>query len=359
MKVKKMNASYLNFIESFSPENNIHASFIAFARQNLPTDLDKRIFDRMARKSGIVRRGSVLSCDDLDQDNKNAFYLLNNFPSTKKRMEKYNNSIDYVLSSVINKLSGKVDFLKITNIIITTCTGFSAPFIDLFLINKYKINESVERNVIGFMGCYAAINALRMADHIVRSNQNAKILIVNYELCTIHLQNSFDNLEKILSFMIFSDGCSASIVSSNKIGIRIDDFKTILFPKTEDLITWQIGDTGFDMHLSSRVPIELRTHLRNYLPLILKGAHKESIDLWAIHPGGQSILDAVEQGLDLTPDDLGPSREILAQNGNMSSATIMFVLEKMLKTRDASGLGAAMAFGPGLIAETMLFEKLD
>ena len=213
----------------------------------------------------------------------------------------------------------------------------------------------MERSIIGFMGCYAAINTLKLARHIVRSEPQARVLVLNLELCSLHLKETA-NLDQILSFLIFGDGCAASIVSAEPVGLALDSFRAVLVPDTRDLITWNIGDFGFDMVLSGQVPAAIQEALRSRGPEILEGAPVSSIDLWAVHPGGRSVLDAVERAFDLKPAALSPSRNILRRFGNMSSASVMFVLETMLKHSGRRLNGCAMSFGPGVIAETMLFH---
>jgi predicted naringenin-chalcone synthase len=212
----------------------------------------------------------------------------------------------------------------------------------------------MERSIVGFMGCYAAINGLKLARHIVRSEPKACVLVLNLELCSLHLKET-SNLDEILSFLIFADGCAASIVSAEPFGLAIDSFRAVLVPGTRELITWNIGDNGFDMFLSGQVPGTIQDALRGSAAEILDGAAISDIDLWAVHPGGRSVLDAVERALALKPVALAPSRRVLRTFGNMSSGTVMFVLQQMMRA-PAGARGCAMSFGPGLIAETMLFH---
>ena len=209
--------------------------------------------------------------------------------------------------------------------------------------------------MIGFMGCYAAINALKTAHHIVRSVPEAVVLILNLELCTLHLQET-QELEQMLSFLLFADGCAACLVSGKPVGLGIDSFLALRIPKTSHLITWKIREMGFDMHLSGQVPTEISKAMREVGGQITPGKNPLEIDLWAVHPGGRTVLDAVEKGLGLREDSLRPSREVLAQFGNMSSATVMFVLQSMMRTASSGQQGCAMSFGPGVTAETMLFH---
>ena len=210
--------------------------------------------------------------------------------------------------------------------------------------------------MVGFMGCYAAINALKLARHIVRSEPQQSVLMVNLELCTLHLQETQD-LAEVLSFLVFGDGCAASLITSEPAGLEIGGFRAMQIEGTRGLITWRVGDIGFDMLLSGRVPGEIGKALREGADELTAG-RAGPVDLWAVHPGGRSILDAVENGLGLTPDALRASRSVLSRFGNMSSATVMFVLQELMREAKAGQCGLAMSFGPGLTAETMRFHAV-
>ena len=181
------------------------------------------------------------------------------------------------------------------------------------------------------------------------------MLVLNLELCSLHFQET-QALEQVLSFLVFADGCTASLVSAEPTGLAIDSFLAVNIPATSHLITWRIGELGFDMHLSGEVPGEIGRALKEGDRQVTRGADPESIDLWAVHPGGRSILDSVEKGLSLKPEALVSSRDVLARYGNMSSATVMFVLHELMQSARAGQTGCAMSFGPGLTAETMLFH---
>jgi predicted naringenin-chalcone synthase len=244
---------------------------------------------------------------------------------------------------------------SVTHVIVTSCTGLYAPGLDFEVVNHLGLNPTVERTMIGFMGCYAAINALKSAHHIVRSEPEARVLVLNLELCSLHFQET-QALEQVLSFLVFADGCAASLVSAEPTGLAIDSFLAVSIPATSHLITWRIGELGFDMQLSGEVPGRIGSALKEDGRHVTRGADPESIDLWAVHPGGRSILDSVEKGLSLKPDALMSSRDVLARYGNMSSATVMFVMHEIMQHAQAGQTGCAMSFGPGLTAETMLFH---
>ena len=238
--------------------------------------------------------------------------------------------------------------------VVTSCTGFAAPGIDLELIERCGLPTHVERTMVGFMGCYAAINALKLARHIVRSEPEARVLALNLELCTLHLHET-DDLEEILSFLLFADGCAAALVSADPVGVEIKSFRAALVPDTKELIRWNIRDQGFDMVLSGGVPGAIRNALIEARDDILGGAN--DIELWAVHPGGRTVLDAVEQAFALPRAALMASRvgaERLWQHvlghGDVRAGP------HHARERNAGQNGCAMSFGPGLVAETMMFR---
>jgi predicted naringenin-chalcone synthase len=192
----------------------------------------------------------------------------------------------------------------------------------------------------------------------VLADASARVLVVNLELCTLHMQET-ENVETALSFLLFGDGCSAALVTEHKTGIALGDFRSALIPETEDMITWHVGDQGFLMHLSGQVPVKISQALRDDSGGLLRGEGTQAIDLWAVHGGGRTILDAVESGFNLPAEALSVSRGVLRDHGNMSSATVMFVLHRMMQMQDGEKRGLAMAFGPGMVAETFRFTRLN
>ncbi|MDB5675849.1 MAG: Chalcone synthase, partial [Sphingomonas bacterium] len=242
-------------------------------------------------------------------------------------------------------------------LVVASCTGFVAPGIDQIIARALDLPPSVERLLIGFMGCYAAVSALRTARHIVRSEPEARILVVCVELSTLHLQETGE-IEPLLAMLQFGDGAAAALVTADASGFALGaPFATTLADSAE-LIRWAITDTGFAMHLSGEVPGRIAAALAD--PVVAQaatGGHApEAIDAWAVHAGGRSILDAVEHALKLGPDALAASRGVLADFGNMSSATLMFVLARLL-AGPRIDKGVALAFGPGLAAEGFTFAS--
>jgi alpha-pyrone synthase len=354
-----MTTAYIHRIATAVPRHDVHRAFVAFAESMLPEGTVRNLFRRMVRMSAIEHRYSFLEpIGDGNSYWRDAedLYVVGDFPSTTRRMRAFEKFAPCLAGCALDKLSlSKAERQSVTHVIVTCCTGLYAPGLDFDVVRRLGLNPSVERTMIGFMGCYAAINALKSAHHIVRSEADAKVLILNLELCSLHLKETQD-LEQMLSFLLFADGCAACLVGGEPEGLAIDSFLAVNVPQTSDLITWRIGEMGFDMQLSGKVPGEIKRHLGETRELVTRGRSPESIDLWAVHPGGRTILDAVEQGLGLPEHALAASRDILARFGNMSSATVMFVLEQVLARAEKGQTGCAMSFGPGVTAETMLFH---
>ncbi len=255
----------------------------------------------------------------------------------------------------------------ITHVITASCTGFYAPGPDYAIVRGLGLAPSTQRYHLGFMGCYAAFPALRAARSFCLADPTAVVLVVCVELCSIHLHSANDP-DTILASSVFSDGAAAAVVSARQPAagesvLDLDGFETVLTPGGESDMAWTIGDAGFEMTLSSYVPRIIERHIAGALaPLLAADARVAAlpyagIERWAIHPGGRSILDRVQHTLELTDEQLGPSREVLREFGNMSSATILFVLQKLLHSGPESERVCAMAFGPGLTVETALMTR--
>ncbi len=350
-----MNQAWLNRIGTAVPSHDIHDTFVEFGRETLSDWHKRALFDRMAKLSDIQHRYAIFQPGPRPRDkilDKTGFYRRGAFPSTAARMALYEpHALDLAMRAV-RELDA--DPAGITHLVVASCTGFSAPGLDFQIMQAADLPDSTQRTIIGFMGCFAAVNGLKFADQIVRADPRSRVLVVNLELCSLHLQEDFQNLPTMLSFLLFADGASAALVTAQPTGIALGRFQATVIPRSHDLITWQIGDSGFQMHLSGQVP----GRIRRWLPEGgLKLLPADPPTLWAVHAGGRSILDSVQQGLHLPPNALRYSREILRDYGNMSSATLMFVLAAILRDRDGRGRGLAMAFGPGLSVESFVFSR--
>jgi alpha-pyrone synthase len=347
-----MTDAFINRIATALPPHDVHEGFLDFGRRMLEDDSRRlALFNRMVERSGISHRYSNLEPEG-DGDAAH-FYRPGVFPGTGPRMKLFENFAPPLAMEAAERLLAGEDRGRITHLIVTCCTGFFAPGIDLQLVERCGLNPAIERTFVGFMGCYAAINALKLARHIVRSEPEARVLAMNLELCTLHLHETND-LEEILSFLLFGDGCAAALISADQIGARMDSFQAALLPGTAELIRWNIREQGFDMVLSGGVPGAIRSGLAQVRSTFL--SHEVPIELWAVHPGGRTVLDAVESALELPSTALAVSRGVLRDFGNMSSSTVMFVLDRLMRDAAPGASGCAIAFGPGLVAETMRFR---
>ncbi|THF68728.1 type III polyketide synthase [Deinococcus sp. Arct2-2] len=259
----------------------------------------------------------------------------------------------------------------ITHVVTVSCTGFFAPGPDYAVVRALGLRPDVQRFHVGFMGCYAAFPALKMAKAFCEADKDAVVLVVSAELCTLHMHASNDP-DTLIASSVFADGAAAALVSARRPSpgtpvLRMDHFETTLTPAGvgEADMAWTIGDLGYDMVLSTYVPSIIETHISGALvPLLAReagladAAHRD-IEHWAIHPGGRSILDKVETALSLTPEQLQPSRDVLREYGNMSSATVLFILRSLLHSAHDDERVCAMAFGPGLTVESGLLTKLS
>lgn len=343
-------------IATATPPHDVHEAFIEYSSGMLRDRHARSILKRMAQRAGIDHRYSYIQAKMAESSGSLAernLFRSGKFPTSKERMKLFEEFAPRLLRCVLDRLAlNTAERSSIKHLIVTCCTGLSAPGLDFTVIEYLDLDPAIERTMVSFMGCYAAINGLKLARHIVRSEPESSVLMINLELCSLHFQET-QNLESVLSFLLFGDGCAASLIRADDHGLAVDGFRAITIPGTRDLIRWSIGDAGFDMELSGRVPGELRLMLRE-AAMQINPDH--NVVLWAIHPGGRSILDAVQTGLQLQADELAVSRSILRRFGNMSSATVMFVLEELMRTAQPGERGCAMSFGPGLTAETMAFH---
>ncbi|KHK90313.1 type III polyketide synthase [Novosphingobium malaysiense] len=355
----------INRIGTANPPFEVHDAFVRFVTSELPDEKTRNLFARMAARSGIAQRYSFLepvTLGDGTVTDTDSFYGTGSWPSTAARMQRYERDAPRLALDAIAALDKDIDKAGITHLVVASCTGFMAPGLDQAIVAGAGLDPGVERTVVGFMGCYAAVNSLRLAHHIVRSEPGARVLVVTLELCSIHFQRSQD-LASLLAMLLFGDGAAAALVSAEPGGIALQDFRAAMIPGTEDAITWTIGDQGFDMHLGGEVPARIAAALaadarRNDDLGLLRGQAPDDFALWAVHAGGRTVLDAVEQGYDLPVEALAPSRSILYDKGNMSSATLMFILARMLAD-GMRGAGLALAFGPGMAAESFRFAIED
>lgn len=343
---------HINAIGTATPDHDIHHAFIGWAKDQLADSRDRALFSRMADRADIDHRWSVLP----EAQNGGSpicpggFYA-DDMPLTSKRMQLYAEAAPKLALEAIANLPDRPEAGEITHLVVASCTGFTAPGLDQRIAKSLELDGSIERTLVGFMGCYGAVTALRNAYHIVRSQPEARVLVVAAELSTLHLQPD-DSLEPLLAMLLFGDGAAAAIVSAETTGLAMDRQFAATLPDSQDLIQWHVGDTGFAMHLSGKVPGRIADALESkaFRAIVCNGHTPDEIDSWAVHGGGRTILDAVEKGLGIETDALAHSRAILREKGNMSSATLMFALQRIMHDSPAQN-GVAIAFGPGLAAE--------
>ena len=351
------------------------AKRVAFEQASVDGEREGRraqsAIERVYRSSAIHRRASVLP--DFVADPSDFIFFPPNWrldpaPSTAARMELYRREAPPLARVAAERCLAAAPHLPrsaITHLIVVTCTGFFAPGIDTILVEQLGLRPEVQRLQIGFMGCYAAFPALRTADAICRSDPEAVALVVCVELCSIHFRNDV-TMENIVANCLFSDGAAAALLSSETESstrglATIVDSYTRIEEDSETQMTWTVTDTGFRMTLTAEVPETLHRGIAPFVGTLLgrNGLSVEEVGFWAVHPGGRRIVEAVRNRLELSEGAVSPSFEVLGQNGNMSSPTVLFVLDRCFARSPAPGAhGVALAFGPGLTLESMLFRAV-
>ena len=326
----------------------------------------ERIIESASFYSGIENRYVVIP--DADSNAENKFYSNNgdNFkPDTQSRMAEYEKwSKILAKQAVLDILSkNKINSEQIDKLITISCTGFFAPGLDYYLIEEFNFPHSVKRTNIGFMGCAASIIGFNSVFEALNSaNKELNIVLVSVELCSLHLQTE-PTRDNIISNLIFGDGCAAVLFSNSSQlipKVKLTWVESFLFENSAEYMGWKIGNFGFEMMLSSNLPKIILNEAAPRLKKILadKNIKIENIKHWALHPGGRAILDSMQNGLGLSIEQLKPSREVLKKYGNMSSASILFVLKEIFESVQINkgDYCCAVAFGPGLTMEIALFE---
>lgn len=313
----------------------------------------KDLIDAAASRSGIEYRHSVLADEHSSLPfYSNAFTESGRFPGTKERMELYAQEAPALAKESVENLfnNHQIQPECITHLITVSCTGFMAPGIDQYLITELQLPDHVQRTNIGFQGCHGAINGLAVARRIAESEEEAVVLVVCAELCTLHMQQGLRR-DDLLPNSLFADGAASFLVPSvatpysQQACYRIAETRTHLIPGTDQLMSWKIGDSGFRMTLDSRVPDAIGA----VLPTLLNQWGWEEDAAWAVHPGGPKVLSAVAGIPCIGKEKLQESYRVLRDFGNMSSPTLIFILERIIKTTPRTI--NMLAFGPGLNIE--------
>ena len=333
---------------------------------------ERLLLRNVYKNSGITSRHSVLEeFGNSDAPDNKIFHPAGKSAqvSISRRMEIFESFATELCSEAVTDClkNFSLNSAEITHLITFSCTGMSAPGVDISLIEKLSLSRSIERTCINFMGCYAGINALRMAKYIVTSQKDAVVLLCGIEICTIHYQKSMSQ-DQLIANAIFGDGAAAAIITStdykaNRLnpGLILDKFYSEYEPSGINEMAWRIGDFGFDLKLSTYVPTLIQNNIAGLISKLFEkaGLNQKNIDWYALHPGGVKILEACEKALNISKQDNSYSYDVLNEFGNMSSVTIFFVLKKYFEklTTDDSGKNIlSCAFGPGLTMESMILK---
>jgi predicted naringenin-chalcone synthase len=360
--------SFITAIGTAVPQHKISQLKIAdFMSKVMRLDYEaERKLKAVFRSSGILHRYSVI--EDYGKTSDFTFYPNtddgNPFPSTEKRNLAYRTrALPLSVNAIDNCLANRkdVDVSEITHLITVSCTGLYAPGLDVDLVKAYHLNPSVERLSINFMGCYAAFNAIKAAHAFCSLHPNNKVLIVSVELCSLHFQRE-PTEDNIMANALFADGAAALLmeaVPAQGISLEPAVFHNALSFSKDNHMAWNIGNFGFEMKLSAYVPDIIRDGIKTLVNQMLGKLQKkiEDINYFAIHPGGKRILEVIESELSITKQHNAAAYQVLRENGNMSSATIIFVIDQLLKgsLRDGETM-LSFSFGPGLTLEGILFN---
>ena len=340
------------------------------SRLNCDTAAQERLFETLYRRAGVQGRNCVvLDRSDGPREGRQSFYTSES-PTTLDRMRKYEEKAGPLALTACKAAleSAAISPRRVTHLVTVSCTGFFSPGFDIYLLKNLPLSSQVARTHVGFMGCHGALNGLRLAHSFVGADPSACVLLCTTELCSLHHQYGW-NAERVVANALFGDG-SAAVVGMHAEERRPGQYRvlatgSIVIDDSEDVMAWRLGNHGFEMTISPRVPGLIREHLRPWLEnwLTLHGLDVSSVYSWAIHPGGPRVLAAVTEALGLDQDALDASRQVLAEQGNMSSTTILFILDRLRGqcadgpcVQPADGPCVALAFGPGLCIEAALLD---
>ncbi|MBC8053054.1 MAG: type III polyketide synthase [Sphingobacteriaceae bacterium] len=361
--------SIISAIGTATPENRFsQKEILKFMIEAHQLDsINSNRLEKLYDVSGIHYRHSVIKDFGLERGSYTFFGNEDNlapFPKTHERSAVYEQTAKQLAVGAIHNLfeNSTLPLTNVSHLITVSCTGMYAPGLDIDIIDLLGLNKSIERTCINFMGCYGAFNALKAADYICRADKQAKVLVVDIELCTLHFQRE-STLENWVANSLFSDGAAAVLIESEEQrssvkGFRLKTFFNTLVTDAKDEMAWRIGDTGFQMHLSSHIAKNIGRKIKEVTASLIEksGLNRSSISHLAIHPGGRRILEVCEDLLELPEEALQHSYDVLKQYGNMSSVTILFVLQKLLVQTQPGDKTMSFAFGPGLTFESMILE---
>lgn len=334
-----------------------------YMKQSYNDNTASRKLAILSRQSGINQRYSVVPDFNIGCENPGLFDRKAK-PLLEKRMEVYKNSaLSMAIAAVDNafsKLQGKLEPKQVTHVLTVSCTGLYAPGLSTQLIEHYNLPETTFHTGINFMGCNASFPALRLADLIVKADQDAVVIIVCVEICTIHFQPK-DNDDNLLANTIFSDGAAAMVITSGEsarmrgfTGIEILGFSSLTLNKGKSLMAWDVNSINFEMVLSPDIPGFIGGNVKYLSEKLTAEFGLDNLQnvKWAIHPGGKRILDEFVYQMGIQKEDISESYKILSEFGNMSSVTIIFVLDEILSNNGFTGPLIEVGFGPGISIES-------
>lgn len=362
--------SYITAIGTANPSHRFSQSTIAefMLRTMKLHNGDSRKLKAIFKSSGIQYRHTVL--EDYGRTENFTFYSskadFEPVPSTQDRLQLFRaNAVGLSKAAVTEMCSSfpNVQLSEVTHLVVVCCTGMYAPGLDIDLVKVLDLRSTVQRTAINFMGCYAAFNALKVADAFCKSDESAKVLIVATELCSLHFQREATD-DNLLANALFGDGSAALMVEGQpggNLSLELESFHSDLSKDGEKFMAWTVGDLGFEMKLSAYVPDVIRSGISDLTNVLLRKITREFSDIrhFAIHPGGKKILEAIEQELNIPKEKNASAYRVLEKYGNMSSPTVLFVLKDLLQNLSLENRGEhilSFAFGPGLTLESLLLR---
>jgi predicted naringenin-chalcone synthase len=349
-----MNTAMIRAIHTATPPERLaRAAWLAFADRITPREVDRALLARLADRSEIESRGAAAATEP-------PFYAGETPPGTAARMQLWSRTARAMaLEASSGALAASTtDPTSITHLVTASCTGFESPGIDAHLIEQLGLSPSVARVNVGFMGCHAAVNALAVARNAALADPATRVLVVCAEVCSAHFHYS-TRIDQLIANTLFGDGAAAAIIDGaverEGPAPRLMATHSLYLAGTAGEMAWTIGDRGFEMTLGARVPDVLRTEVGAWVAstLATHGLSIADVGTWAIHPGGPRVIESVLASLALPASAGEPSRAVLRAHGNMSSATLLFILERLMR-EGAPRPWVGLAFGPGLVGEMMV-----
>ncbi|MCH9769915.1 MAG: type III polyketide synthase [Gammaproteobacteria bacterium] len=347
-------------VPNFKMQQDYLASFMAKALKLNAAHAAK--FEKVGVNTVIEERYSVLG-DFLEEVEQDKVFLGANFPDSQPSLQLRNQRYQQEALPLAYRAARLAcqswggDYQAITHVVVVSCTGIMMPGLDAHLVDQLSLNPKVERIGVHFMGCFGAFKGLAVASALSRENAKNRILLVCLELCSLHFQDS-EHQDTLLANLLFADGCAAVIVgdaANTNAGCKIIKRESYLLPGSRDTMSWDIGPTALEMHMTKETPAKIRSAIKPFVERLLPGKFAEAD--FIIHPGGKAILHAVEMACQLKKTQTQHSWEILRRYGNMSSPTVLFILKRLLQDPDGQKQFVMLGFGPGLTVEGLLCQR--